>query len=111
MQRCTRTLLLFRAQSGCDFTSRSVGAAVVGSDTFEDCLCLECEQDSSYGWWWSGGELVTTASETYAPGVGLVRFAKTVIEKHWLQRWEERLTWYDTLVDDWELRDCSLDGE
>jgi hypothetical protein len=107
-QRCTKTLLVFRGQSGCDFTSWPVKTVVVGTDTFRDCLCLECVQDSAYGSWWYGGDRVTRARETYAPGVGLVRFAMTVNGTSWYQYWEERMTWCDTWVDDWELRRYSL---
>jgi hypothetical protein len=112
-QRCTQTLLLFREQSGCDFTSSPIGTVVVGSDTFEDCLCLECVQETTYtGPWLSGDDRETTTRETYAPGIGLVCFTKTVNGVRWQwslwgRQYGDSFTW----VDSWELRDYRLAGQ
>jgi hypothetical protein len=110
-QRCTHTLLLFREQSGSSFSSCPVGTVVAGSDTFADCLMLECVQDTSISSLWSGEDRVTTVRETYAPGVGLVRLAMTIEAITWFWTWEGTYYGSYTCEDSWTLRDYRLAGE
>jgi hypothetical protein len=105
---CTSTLLLYRPHSGTTtFSSRPVGAVVVGDDTFPDCLRLSCQQvRREYALIWSGSE-TTWVSEDYAPGVGMVRLE---VERHWsswgwfIDFFSNSGSWFDR----WDLREYSV---
>lgn len=104
---CTQTLLLYREQSGSEFASQSIGTVVLGGDTYQNCLrlnCLRVHEDFAF---FGGGGDTSWVTEDYAPGVGIVRMT---MERHWWSWMWFPMSFSDsgTWVDRWELRDYSL---